>query len=48
MNTTERVARLWQLYLELDAITEPNEIELYPYLMHLGDLIEDLEQEIDG
>ena len=28
---------------ELDALTLPEEIELYPYLEHLGDLIHDLE-----
>jgi hypothetical protein len=47
MTTTERVAALWQLYEQLDAITEPDEIETYPFLQHLGDLIEDLQLEID-
>ena len=47
MDTRERVAALWALYEALDAITEPNEIETYPFLMHLGDLIEDLQLEID-
>ena len=48
MNTTDRVAALWALYEQLDALTQPEEIELYPYLLHLGDLIEDLQLEIDG
>lgn len=46
MNTRERVAALWALYEQLDALTEPNEIETYPFLMHLGDLIEDLQLEL--
>lgn len=45
MNTTERVAALWQLYEQLDALTTPDEIEAYPFLEHLGDLINDLELE---
>ena len=45
MNTTERVAALWQLYEQLDALTTPDEIETYPFLEHLGDLINDLELE---
>lgn len=45
MNTTERVAALWQLYEQLDALTTPDEIETYPFLEHLGDLINDLEME---
>lgn len=47
MDTRERVAALWQLYEQLDALTEPNEIEVYPFLMHLGDLIEDLQLELE-
>lgn len=47
MTTAERVAALWQLYEQLDALTEPDEIESYPFLMHLGDLIEDLQLELD-
>ena len=43
MTTRERVAALWQLYEQLDAITLPEEIELYPFLEHLGDLINDLQ-----
>jgi hypothetical protein len=47
MDTRERVAALWALYEQLDALTEPNEIETYPFLMHLGDLIEDLQLELE-
>ena len=47
MDTRERVAALWALYEQLDALTEPDEIETYPFLMHLGDLIEDLQLELD-
>jgi hypothetical protein len=45
MNNTERVRRLWALYEQLDELIEPDEIELYPVLGHLGDLIGDLELE---
>lgn len=45
MNTTERVAALWELYQQLDALLTPDEIETYPALEHLGDLIQDLEQD---
>lgn len=34
-------------YEQLDAITLPSEIELYPFLEHLGDLINDLEIDCD-
>lgn len=47
MTPAERVAALWQLYEQLDAITFPSEIELYPFLEHLGDLINDLEIDCD-
>jgi len=45
MDNTERVQRLWALYEQLDELIEPDEIELYPVLEHLGDLIGDLEPE---
>ena len=45
MHNTERVRRLWALYEQLDELIEPDEIELYPVLEHLGDLIGDLEPE---
>ena len=49
MNTTtaERAAALWQLYEQLDALTTPDEIEIYDPLTGLGDLINDLELEIE-
>ena len=43
MHNTERVRLLWALYEQLDELIEPDEIELYPVLEHLGDLIGDLE-----
>ena len=46
MTTTERVAALWALYEQLDALITPDEIETYPCLEHLGDLIEDLQLEV--
>ena len=45
MTTTERVAALWQLYEQLDALITADEIETYPVLEHLGDLIQDLQLE---
>mgnify|MGYP006297648081 FL=1 len=43
MNTRDRVAALWAIYEQIDALITPDEIELYPVLEHLGDLINDLE-----
>lgn len=43
MTTTERVAALWQLYEQLDELITADEIQTYPVLEHLGDLIHDLE-----
>jgi hypothetical protein len=48
MNTADRVVALWQLYEQLDALITPEEIETYPALEHLGDLINDLELELDN
>jgi hypothetical protein len=45
MTNAERAAALWQLYEQLDALTSPDEIETYPFLEHLGDLINDLQLE---
>lgn len=45
MTTDQRVDRLWLLYQELDAIITPEELESYPFLEHLGDLIADLQGE---
>jgi hypothetical protein len=42
MTPAERVQAFWQLYEQLDALTLPDEIETYPFLEHLGDLINDL------
>jgi hypothetical protein len=47
MTTTDRVAALRALYSQLDAITTAEEDKLYPALQHLGDLIEDLQLEVD-
>lgn len=47
MTTTERVEALWQLYQQLDALITADEIETYPVLEHLGDLLEDLQEEVD-
>lgn len=43
MSNADRVAELWKLYEQLDALITADEIELYPVLEHLGDLIADLE-----
>jgi hypothetical protein len=43
MNTTERVAALWKLYEQLDALITADEFEIYDPLTGLGDLISDLE-----
>jgi hypothetical protein len=48
MNTADRVAALWSLYEQLDALITPEEIETYPALEHLGDLINDLQLELDN
>ena len=45
MNTTERVAALWQLYLQLDELITADEMTTYPVMEHLADLIHDLEDE---
>ena len=47
MKPADRVAALWALYEQLDALITPDEIETYPVLEHLGDLINDLQLEID-
>ena len=43
MATTNRVESLWRLYQQLDELVTADEIETYPFLEHLADLIEDLE-----
>jgi hypothetical protein len=47
MTTTERVAALWAIYEALDALITADEIETYPCLEHLGDLINDLQLEAE-
>lgn len=41
----DRLAALWAIYEQLDALITPDEMETYPALQHLGDLLEDLQQE---
>ncbi len=43
MTNTERVELLWQLYQRLDAVITAEELQTYPFLEHLADLISDLE-----
>lgn len=47
MNTRERVEALWAVYTQLDALITPDEFETYPALEHLGDLISDLEADLE-
>lgn len=47
MTTTERVAAFWALYEALDDLITPDEIEMYPVLEHLGDLINDLQIDVE-
>lgn len=42
----DRLAALWSLYEQLDALITPDEMEAYPALQHLGDLLEDLQLEL--
>jgi len=46
MTTDQRVAALQALYSQLDALLTPEEAQLYPALVHLGDLITDLQLEL--
>ena len=45
MTNTERVQLLWQLYQQLDAVITSEEMETYPFMEHLADLISDLEDQ---
>ena len=45
MTNAERAVALYQLYLQLDELITAEELETYPFLEHLGDLISDLEEE---
>ena len=43
MTNAERAVVLHELYLKLDELITAEEMEAYPFLDHLSDLIEDLE-----
>ena len=45
--TPTRSERLYSLYLQLDELTTPEELDAYPFLEHLADLIHDLQEEED-
>ena len=45
MTNAERAEALYQLYLQLDELITAEELEAYPFMEHLGDLINDLEEE---
>ena len=47
MTTAERVAAFQALYEQLDELITADEIETYPVLGHLEDLINDLELELE-
>jgi hypothetical protein len=44
MTNTERIEALWRIYQQLDELITPEEFTTYPFLEHLGDLINDLEE----
>ena len=48
MTTTERVAAFQALYEQLDELITADEMDLYPVLGHLEDLITDLEMQVKG
>ena len=43
MTNAERAVVLYELYTKLDELITAQEMEDYPFLEHLADLIEDLE-----
>ena len=43
MTDAQRAAALYELYTKLDELVTAEEMESYPFLEHLADLIEDLE-----
>ena len=43
MSNAQRAVALYELYLKLDELITAEELEAYPFLEHLSDLIEDLE-----
>jgi len=47
MTHDDRVAALWAIYEALDALITADEMDLYDPLTGLGDLIEDLELELE-
>jgi hypothetical protein len=47
MTTADRVAAFQALYAQLDELITADEIETYPVLGHLEDLITDLEMEVE-
>ena len=44
MTTTDRMAALAQLTEQLAALTTPEERQTFPFMEHLTDLIEELEE----
>lgn len=46
LSAADRLAALWALYEQIDALITPDELETYPVLQHLGDLLEDLQLEL--
>lgn len=45
MTVDERALALYDRYLKLDEHSTADEIDIYPLLAHLGDLIQDLEDD---
>ncbi len=43
MTDKERAAKLYELYLQIDELITADEMEMYPMLTHLEDLIADLD-----
>jgi len=45
MTNAERAVALFELYQRLDELVTAKEMELFPFLDHLADFIEDLERD---
>jgi hypothetical protein len=45
MDPKERLEKLWSLYQQLNELITPEERKVYPFMIHLGDLIEDLDMD---
>ena len=45
MTDAQRAERLYALYQQLDELTTAEEIDTYPFLEHLADLIHDLDND---